>query len=242
MSERKDATQWTRDGRQIVLVHGAWADGSSWGDVIPALQEAGYTVTAVQLSLRSLTDDVTATRHVLDLHSGPTVLVGHSYGGSVITAAAAGYSQVVALVYISAFAPDAGQSTFDLVQAAPATPGSQAGRPDGNGFLWFDRHLFPTVFAGNVDARRARVRATVQKPIALAALGERLADAAWRDRPCWYLLSADDQVIAPSAQREWADRIQAQVREVASSRASLVSHARETADLIMEAARAPVRA
>src|SRR6202789_3951559 len=139
----------------IMLVHGAWADGSCWSKVILLLQAKGYTVTAAQIPLKSLADDVEVTRRLLSAHTGPTVLVGHSYGGAVITGAATGTPQVKALVYITAFGLDEGESLESLANQAPPSPGSAAIQPDAHGFLWINREKFHHSFAGDVTADEA---------------------------------------------------------------------------------------
>ena len=162
------------------LVHGAWADGSSWSKVIPLLQEEGYNVTAVQIPLTSLADDVAVTRRVLAMQNGPTILVGHSYGGVVITEAGANASNVVGLVYISAFAPDDGEVLGELNARMPAASGQANIRPDAYGFLWIDPQAFPESFAQDVDPVQARIMAAVQKPLSASIFGEKVTQAAWK--------------------------------------------------------------
>jgi pimeloyl-ACP methyl ester carboxylesterase len=226
---------------RIVLVHGAWADGSSWSKVIARLIERDTRVAAVQLPLTSLADDVAATRRVLALEEGPAVLVGHSYGGAVITEVAARSPEVRALVFIAAFAPDAGESLDDLAKQGPPPPGLAFLRPDKSGFFWLDREGFAKVFAADVDPAEARVMAAVQKPLAPACLGDKITEAGWRNRPSWFLISEDDQMIPPLAQHGMAKRIGATARSVRSSHASLVSRPSDVADLIAEAAKGVAR-
>ena len=224
----------------IVLVHGAWADGSSWGDVIQRLQEAGYYVTAVQNPLSSLMDDAAATRRVLAAQTGPTILVGHSYGGAVITKLGKDAPNVIGLVYVAAFAPDTGETMRGLTSSGPAPVGSSAIRPDASGYLWLDREGFVKYFAPDVDLTQVRVMAAVQKPIAAAALTgtDVFTDPTWRLLPSWYLVAEGDQMITPDAQRFMAARIGATVSSVGGSHVPMVSHPDEVATLIMKAAQA----
>ena len=191
----------------VVLVHGAWADGSSWSKVIPLLQENGFNVTAVQIPLTSLSDDVAVTQRVLAMQKGPTILVGHSYGGVVITAAAANVSNVVGLVYISAFAPDSGELLGELNARMPATSGQANIRPDAYGFLWIDPKAFPESFAQDVDPIQARIMASVQKPLAASIFGAKVTQAAWKTKPSWYLVSENDRMINPDLERFMAKRM-----------------------------------
>lgn len=223
----------------IVLVHGAWADGSSWSRVIPLLQERGYNVTAVQIPLTSLSDDVAVTRRVLAMQNGSTILVGHSYGGVVITVAGANASNVVGLVYISAFAPDEGEVLGELNGRMPAASGQANIRPDAYGFLWINPKAFPESFAQDVDPAAARVMAAVQKPLAASIFGEKVTQAAWKSKPSWYLVSENDRIINPDLERFMAKRIGAkEVVSIQSGHASLVSHPGEVSKLIMDAANA----
>ncbi len=223
----------------VVLVHGAWADGSSWGGVISLLQEKGYNVTAVQIPLTSLANDAAVTRRVLAMQNGSTILVGHSYGGTVITEAGANASNVVGLVYISAFAPDEGEVLGELNGRMPAAPGQANLRPDAYGFLWIDPKAFPESFAQDVDPVQARVMAAVQKPLSASIFGEKATQAAWKSKPSWYLVSENDRIINPDLERFMAERIGArEVVTIPSDHASLVSHPAEVAQLIMDAANA----
>lgn len=223
----------------VVLVHGAWADGSSWSNVIPLLQEKGYNVTAVQIPLTSLADDAAVTNRVLAMQNGSTILVGHSYGGAVITEAGANASNVVGLVYISAFAPDEGEVLGELNGQMPVAPGQANFRPDAYGFIWIDPKAFPDSFAQDVDPAQARIMASVQKPISASIFGEKATQAAWKSLPSWYLLSENDRIINPDLERFMAERIGArEVVSIPSDHASLVSHPAEVAQLIMDAANA----
>jgi pimeloyl-ACP methyl ester carboxylesterase len=216
----------------VVLVHGAWADGSSWSKVIRLLQSKGVNVAAVQLPLTSLDDDIAVTRNVLEAQTGPTVLVGHSYGGVVISGAANGAPNVTALVYISAFGLDEGESIEGLGNQGPATAGAAQIRPDKHGFLWIDPNGFAEAFAADVDPVEARVMAVTQKPLSIKSFTAKSGPPAWKHLPSWFLVSANDQMIPPQAEELFAKRMGATVRTVAASHASLVSHPDEVADII----------
>jgi pimeloyl-ACP methyl ester carboxylesterase len=220
----------------VVLVHGAWADGSSWSKVIPLLQDKGFNVSAVQIPLTSLTDDIAVTRNILAKQNGPTVLVGHSYGGAVITGAANDAPNVTALVYIAAFGLDEGESLEGLSKQGPATVGASQIRPDDHGFLWIDPSAFPRVFAADADPVEARVMAAVQKPLSIKSFTEKSGPPAWKKIKSWYLVSANDQMIPPQAEEFMAKRMGATVNSVPASHASMVSHPKEVVDLITLAA------
>jgi len=223
----------------VVLVHGAWADGSSWSRVIPLLQEKGYNVTAVQIPLTSVADDVAVTSRVLAMQNGPTILVGHSYGGVVITEAGADASNVVGLVYVSAFAPDVGETLGALNSRMPTGSGQANIRPDAYGFLWIDPKAFPESFVQDTDPVQARVMAAVQKPLSASIFGDNVTQAAWKSKPSWYLVSENDRIINPDLERFMANRIGAkEVVSIPSSHASLVSHPDEVVKLITDAANA----
>ena len=222
----------------VLLVHGAWVDGSSWNAVIPILQRHGHTVLAVQLPLTSLGDDVAWTRHVLaERLQGPTVMAGHSYGGAVISGAATGVENVISLVFASAFAPDLNENLGGLNAMFPAPPGLAHAQPDSLGFLWFDPAAIPTNFAQDIPLAEARVLAATQKPIAAACFGDLAGPPAWRTLPSWYLVSTQDRMINPDLERFMADRSGATTVEVRSSHASPASHPDEVAKLILAAAR-----
>ncbi|MFG2097573.1 alpha/beta fold hydrolase [Streptomyces sp. NPDC048612] len=219
----------------VVLVHGLWHDGSSWSEVIPFLHDAGHRVTAVQLPLTSLEDDVAATQRVLRTISGPVVLAGWSYGGTVITNAVTEASNVSALVYVAAFAPDERESSFQILQRFGATVG-EAVQPQEDGACGIDRDRYREVFAADVPAVRAQVLAAVQKPSALTCLESPSAEPAWRSIPSWYQVAEEDNALPPAAQRFMAERMRAVTTSVPSSHASPLSHARNVADLITRAA------
>jgi pimeloyl-ACP methyl ester carboxylesterase len=219
----------------VVLVHGAWADGSCWSKVIPLLQAKGVRVTAAQLPLTSLDDDVAVTRRLLSNISGPVILVGHSYGGAVITAAAVDAPQVKALVYITAFGLDEGESLASLSQQGPAPAGASAIAPDDHGFLWIERSRFHEAFAADTTAEEASIMAVVQKPLNVASFTGACGVPAWKTLPSWYLECTDDQMIPPQAQDLMAKRMGATVRTVAASHAVFMAHPHEVADIILEA-------
>ena len=220
----------------IMLVHGAWADGSCWSKVILLLEAKGYKVTAAQLPLLSLESDIEVTRRLLSEQPSPTVLVGHSYGGAVITGAATTTPQVNALVYITAFGLDEGESLESLAKQGPPSPGSTAIQPDAHGFLWINREKFHASFAGGATDEEAAVMAAVQKPLSLNAFSGKEAAPAWKTIPSWFLVCTDDQMIPPPAQQFLAKRMNATVRTVASSHCPFVSHPEAVADIIALAA------
>ena len=219
----------------IVLVHGAFADGTGWQRVIPTLQRDGYEVIAVQNPLASLAGDVETTKRVIDAQKGPVVLVGHSYGGAVITGAAAGSSNVKALVYLAAFAPEAGEPVGAFGEKYPVDLNS-ALKPDSAGFLYVDRARFRELFCADVPATEARVAAATQKPIHNSAFGASVPQAAWKNIPSWYLVSQDDRAINPELERFYAKRMNAKTSEVKASHVAFISHPDVVARLIEQAA------
>jgi pimeloyl-ACP methyl ester carboxylesterase len=224
----------------IVLVHGAFADGSSWARVIPILQRDGYTVIAVQNPLTSLAADVETTRRVVDAQTGPVVLVGHSYGGAVITQAAAGSSNVKALVYIAAFAPEVGEPIGKFGEQYPTALGA-ALRPDAAGFLYIGPAQFHDLFAADLPEVETRVFAATQKPIIGAVFGTAPDQAAWKTIPSWYLVAQEDKAINPELERFYAKRMGATTTEIKSSHVPFISHPAEVARLIEQAASAAAR-
>jgi pimeloyl-ACP methyl ester carboxylesterase len=220
----------------IVLVHGAFADGSSWSRVIPLLEAKGFTVSAVQNPLTSLDEDVATTRRLLARQSVPTILVGHSYAGFVITEAG-NAPNVAGLVYISSYGPDQGESHDDTVKLRSPASGISAIELDSDGFLWIKRDQFQQAFAHDVDAPQARIMAAVQKPVSKKnSFGVPVGVPAWKSRPSSFLISSEDRLINPELQRFMAKRMGATTATVPSSHASLVSHPVETANLIAQAA------
>ena len=219
----------------IVLVHGAFADGTGWQRVIPTLQRDGYEVIAVQNPLASLAGDVETTKRVIDAQKGPVVLVGHSYGGAVITGAAAGSPNVKALVYLAAFAPEAGEPVGAFGEKYPVDLNS-ALKPDSAGFLYVDRARFRELFCADVPATEARVAAATQKPIHNSAFGASVPQAAWKNIPSWYLVSQDDRAINPELERFYAKRMNAKTSEVKASHVAFISHPDVVVRLIEQAA------
>jgi pimeloyl-ACP methyl ester carboxylesterase len=232
------ATEATRPVKPtIVLVHGAWADGSSWSRVIPLLQAHGYTVFAVQNPLTSLAADVAATRQVLQSATAPVVLVGHSWAGTVITEAG-NDPKVAALVYVAAFANDDGQSAGELVNAYPKTPALGTIRDDGHGFLYQTEQGVIENFAPDLPRAEARTLAVTQGPLAASTFGDKVSQAAWKSRPTWYVVSANDRVINPQLERDAAQRMHARTTVLPSSHVSLLSHPKDVAAVIEQAAEA----
>jgi pimeloyl-ACP methyl ester carboxylesterase len=222
----------------IVLVHGAFVDGSGWAGVHRMLRGAGYPVVVVQHSTISLADDVAATRRAIAACEGEVVLVGHSYGGVVITEAGAD-PKVSALVYIAAFAPDAGESVSTLSANAPKNAGPPI-LPPVDGFLVLDKARFPAAFAADVAPDTARFMADSQLPWGVQSLEGKITTPAWKTKPSWFLVPTDDQMIPPDAQRGMAARAGAKLREVAGSHAVYVSQPQVVAAWIEEAARKSV--
>jgi len=222
--------------RNIVLVHGAFADATSWDKVAQILRKKGYNVSEVANPLTSLADDVAATEAVIKKQNGPVVLVGHSWGGVVIGEAGVD-PKVSSLVYVAAFAPDKGETLQALAAGGPPTPGIQAIRPDDKGFLSVDAAAFPTVFAGDLPAAEAKAALAHQVPINSVAFGTPAVNAAWHDKPSYYAISSEDQMIPPQAEQLFAQRMQAKKTiTLQSSHVSLLSHPDEVAALIVEAA------
>jgi pimeloyl-ACP methyl ester carboxylesterase len=224
----------------IVLVHGAWADGSSWSAVIQHLQADGYQVTAPQLSLTRLADDVARLRQVLARQNGPTIVAGHSYGGQIITALGTDAPNVVGLVYIAGFGLDDGESIGALLEQAPAgsSPALAHLDVDPQGFAWLPEDDFVNHFAADVDPAKAKVMWAVQQPLHWSALGEVMGVPAWRALPSWFLIADGDQAIPPDAQRVFAPRMGATTVEVSTNHVAMVSHPDEVLALIRTAAQA----
>jgi pimeloyl-ACP methyl ester carboxylesterase len=221
----------------VVLVHGSYADGSSWNEVIPRLQQAGLHVTAVQNPLTSLADDVAAVERALALQDGPTVLVGHSWAGTVISQAGTD-PKVAALVYIAARAPDAGEDYAALVAKYPAAPASK-GAIKTNGFIQLSEEAFLRDFASDLPNDKARALYAVQGPVSETLNAARTTAAAWHNKPSWYAVSTQDRTINTELQRFLAQRMGAHTIEVASSHLAMLSHPAEIANLIIAAAAAP---
>jgi len=221
--------------KNIVLVHGGFVDGSGWADVHKALKKEGYTVSIVQNPTISLADDVAVTRRVIDAQNGPVILVGHSYGGAVITEAG-NHPKVVGLVYVTAFALDKGESVASLIKDPPPGAPVPPILPPQDGFLFLDRAKFPAAFAGDVSSEAASFMADSQVPWGLDALNGAVTQAAWRTKPSWYLVSTEDKMIPPDAQRAMSKRAGATVVEVKGSHAVYVSQPQAVAHFIEKAA------
>ena len=217
----------------IVLVHGTYVDGSSWNKVIPILQNAGHKVIAVQLPLHSLADDISTVKRAIDLVGGPVILVGHSYGGFVITNAAYNNPKVKGLVYIAAFAPKEGQSLTNLVDATKIPKGFLVF--DNGGFVYLNPNMFPQAFAQDIDVAQAKVMAAVQKPFSQSILAEKSGPPAWKQLPTWYQISKNDRLIPPASEQMFAKQINATTISLPSSHASPLSHPNEVAQLILNA-------
>jgi pimeloyl-ACP methyl ester carboxylesterase len=223
--------------RNVVLVHGGFVDGSGWQGVYDVLKAEGFNVSVVQNPTLTLAGDADATRRVLDKQDGPAILVGHSYGGAVISEAGT-HENVAGLVYITAFAPDTGESVQTLIGTFPQDGPQPPILPPEDGFLLLDRDKFAAAFAGDLPAEEAAFMADSQTPWGLEAAGGEITDAAWHHKPSWYLFATDDHMIPPPAQRTMAERIGATVAEAAGSHSIYVSQPQATADLIKQAARA----
>jgi pimeloyl-ACP methyl ester carboxylesterase len=216
----------------IVLVHGAWADGSCWSSVIEQLQANGHTVTAPQFSLQALSGDVARLRTVLSRQSGPTLLVGHSYGGQIMTALGTDAPHAVGLVYIAGFGLDEGESIGGLLAGGPPPPAVANLDVDATGSAWLPEADFVGHFAPDVPAVEARTMYAVQQPLAMSAFDEKMSTPAWKSLPSWYMVAEADEVIPPDAERSFAQRMGAITLEVPSSHVLMVSHPTEVADLV----------
>jgi pimeloyl-ACP methyl ester carboxylesterase len=220
----------------IVLVHGAWADGSCWSDVIDQLQEEGYTVTAPQFPLTALEDDVARLRQVLARQNGPTVVAGHSYGGQIITALGPDAPNVTGLVYIAAFGLDEGETIGGLLAGGAPTSALANLDIDEQGFAWLPEDDFVGHFAADVDPTEAKVMHAVQQPLAVNALSTVMGVPAWKSFPSWYLVAENDEAIPPDAERSFASRMGATTVEVASSHVAMVSHPDDVVKFVEAAA------
>jgi pimeloyl-ACP methyl ester carboxylesterase len=222
----------------IVLVHGAWADSSSWWAVIERLQADGYRVMAPHFPMTALADDVARLRQILDMQDGPTIVAGHSYGGQIMTALGTDAPNVVALVYIAAFGIDEGESPGALLSQGPVPAALEHLFTDKQGFTWLSEDDFVHHFAADVDPVRAKVMYAVQQPLAASAFGDVMGVPAWKSQPSWYLVAADDQAIPPDAERQFASRMGATTVEIPSGHVAMVSHPEDVARLIETAAAA----
>ncbi|OLU33880.1 alpha/beta hydrolase [Pseudomonas sp. PA27(2017)] len=231
------ASQAADASPSVVIVHGAFADGSDWAKVVPLLQAKGVTVTVVQNPLTSLADDVGATKRVLNNQTGKVVLVGHSWGGTVISEVGDD-NKVGALVYVAAFAPDAGQTSGEQGKGAPTPPGISQLKTDGNGFIYLTPQGMATDFAQDLPAAQTAVMTATQGPIKASAFEDKTSVAAWKTKPSWYLLATQDRMIHPDVQRSSAKRIGATLGEVNSSHVPQQSRPAEVAKVILEAVHA----
>ena len=221
----------------VVLVHGAWADGSSWSAVIERLQADGYHVTAPQFPMTTLADNVARLRQVLAVQDGPAIVAGHSYGGQIMTALGTDAPNVAALVYIAAFGIDEGESLGALLSQGPVTPALAHLITDEQGFTWLSEDDFVNHFAADVDPVRAKVMYAVQQALAASAFGDVMGVPAWKSLPTWYLVAANDEAIPPPAERQFAARMGATTVEIPSSHVAMVSHPEDVAELIESAAK-----
>jgi pimeloyl-ACP methyl ester carboxylesterase len=220
----------------VVLVHGAWADGSSWSDVIRSLQASGFTVTAPQFPLTSLAADVARLRQVLKRQKGPTIIVGHSYGGQVMTALGTDAANVVALVYVAAFGLDQGESLGKLLGAGPPTPSLAHLIVDEQAYAWIPEEDFVAHFASGVEKSRAKVMFAVQQGLSMSTFEDVMAVPAWKKIPSWYLVATKDEAIPPDAERLFAKRMGATTTEVPAGHLAMASHPADVVRLIEAAA------
>jgi pimeloyl-ACP methyl ester carboxylesterase len=220
----------------IVLVHGAWADGSSWNKIIPLLEKKGFHVTAVHLPFTTLADDVATVQRTIALEDGPVLLVGHSYGGAVITEAG-NDPKVAALLYVAAFAPDNGQSAVDLNNQYPPTPGDKEFRPDANGYLKLSDKGVAEDFAQDLTAAEKQLIAATQgQTSGPNELGAKITTAAWREKPSFYIVADQDRMIAPELEKKLAEQLHAKTTHISSSHVPMLSHPTQVANFISEAA------
>jgi pimeloyl-ACP methyl ester carboxylesterase len=227
--------------KNIVLVHGGFVDGAGWEGVYKILKKQGYNVSIVQNPTLSLADDVKVTKRVLAAQDGPAILVGHSYGGAVITEAG-NDPKVAGLVYVTAFAPDKGESVASLIKDPPPGAPVPPILPPQDGFLFLDKKAFAASFAADVEPEKAAFMADSQVPWGLEALGGAISEPAWRTKPSWYLVVTEDKMIPPDAQRAMSKRAGSKVVEVKGSHAIYVSQPKVVAALIEEAATAKAKA
>jgi len=219
----------------IILVHGAWVDGSSWSKVIPILEKAGHKVIAVQLALHSLPDDIATVKRAIDLVGGPVILVGHSYGGIVISNAAYNNPNVKGLVYIAALAPEEGQSLGNFVDLTKFPKGFLVF--DKGGFVYINSTAFPGAVAQDVNATEADIAAIAQKPINQSIFAEKSGPPAWKQLPDWYIVSENDHALPPAVEHQFAKQMNATTISIPASHASFLSHPNEVAKVILDAAK-----
>jgi pimeloyl-ACP methyl ester carboxylesterase len=219
----------------VVLVHGAWADGSSWSRVITGLDQAGIAVTAAPIPLTSLADDVDALDRTIDRTDGPVVVVGHAYAGGVIGATT--HPRVRALVYVAALAPDEGETVADVFNRDPSHPDQPELAPDDEGWIWLPLTAFPKAFAQQGTAEQQAILAAVQRPIKVQCIQQPVPKPGWKDRPCWYLVAEEDRMINPITQKFMAGRMHAKVHTHAVDHAPLITRPQTVIEIISEAAR-----
>ncbi len=222
--------------KSVILVHGAFVDASGWQKVIRLLEKAGFCVSAVQLPLKSLADDVATTKRLLASQQSDVVLVGHCYGGAVITEAGAENPKVKGLVYVAAFAPDKGETINSLTERFAPVSGKAAVMPDSAGFLFINRKKFHLIFANDLSAEAASLLSVTQKPIAASIMDEPIQAVAWKNAPSWYVVSTRDNIINPDLERFMAKRMGAETKEIKASHASFISQPSQIAKTIREAA------
>ena len=220
--------------KTVVLIHGAFADGSSWDKVIPLLEARGLRVVAVQNPLTSLADDAASVKRVIDAQSGPVILVGHSWGGTVITEVG-GDDKVAALVFVAAFAPDVGESTADLGKDGPPPPGATSIRPDPAGYLYLTPEGVAKDFAQDLPATQTRVMAVTQGPILGKAFDEKVTKAAWQNKPSWFIVAEKDRMIQPALERAMAKKINASTTTLPTSHVPMQSRPKDVAAVILAA-------
>lgn len=220
--------------KNIVLVHGAFADGSGWEGIYQILSKQGYNVSVVGNPNTGLEDDVAATKRVIDRQTGPVILVGHSYGGAIITVAG-NHEKVAGLVYVSAFVPDEGESMLKLLQAGPPNPSSGI-LPPSDGFVWYDIAKFHAGFCADLPKEKADFMAASQIPCSASVFGYTITKAAWKSKPSWYVVATQDQTIPPDAERFMAKRAGANISEIKGSHVVFISQPQLVADVIVKAA------
>jgi pimeloyl-ACP methyl ester carboxylesterase len=221
--------------KNIVLVHGAFADGSGWEGVYNILKKKGYNVSVVGNPNTSLTNDVEATKLVLARQNGPVILVGHSYGGAIITDAG-NATNVAGLVYVSAFAPDANETLLSLLHSGPPAPNSGILPPE-NGFVWYDKAKYHSGFCADLSAEKAAFMYDSQIPVSASVFGSSISQAAWRTKPSWYVVATEDQTIPPDAERFMAKRAGSKVTEIKGSHVVFISQPKAVAEVIEAAAK-----
>ena len=219
----------------VVLVHGAWADGSSWSRVISGLHRAGISVTAAPIPLTTLDDDIDAVKRVIDRTVGPVVLAGHAYAGGVVGAVS--HPRIKALAYVVALAPDEGETVADVFYRDPQHPQAPELKPDGNALIWLPENAFATAFAQHATAEEQALLAAVQRPIAAPCIQQAVPRPGWKDLPSWFLVAEEDRMINPATQKFMAERMQASTRTEKFDHAPLITQPQAVVDILTEAAR-----